>query len=103
MIGPWVVWPSARPLCLNDRVARPRAGERAAGSVSRLRTDNPSHRVRHMTQTKILIVDDDASTRLVLNARLKAKNYQTVFAGDSYQAVSAARKEQPNLVILDIG
>jgi len=56
-----------------------------------------------MAQTKILIVDDDANTRLMLNARLKAKNYETVFAGDSYQAVSAARKEQPNLVILDIG
>ena len=39
----------------------------------------------------------------MLNARLEAKNYETVFAGDSYQAVSAARKEQPNLVILDIG
>src|SRR5207249_11536495 len=58
---------------------------------------------RPMAQTKILIVDDDANTRLMLNARLKAKKYETVFAGDSYQAVSAARKEQPNLVILDIG
>jgi DNA-binding response OmpR family regulator len=56
-----------------------------------------------MAQTKILIVDDDANARLLLNARLKVKNYQTVFAGDSYQVVSAARKEQPNLVILDIG
>ncbi|MGH7204673.1 MAG: response regulator [Nitrospiraceae bacterium] len=56
-----------------------------------------------MAQTKILIVDDDATVRLVLSARLKAKNYETIFAGDSYQAVSAARREQPNLVILDLG
>ena len=47
-----------------------------------------------MAQREILIVDDDANTRLMLNARLKAKNYEIVFAGDSYQAVSAARKEQ---------
>lgn len=56
-----------------------------------------------MAKTKILIVDDDSTTRLVLSARLKAKNYDTVFAADSYQAVSAARKDQPNLIILDLG
>ncbi len=56
-----------------------------------------------MAKTKILIVDDDANARLVLRARLNAKNYETIFAGDSYQAVSAARKEQPDLVILNIG
>lgn len=56
-----------------------------------------------MAKPKILIVDDDATMRLVLRARLYAKNYETIFAGDSYQAVSAARKEQPDLVILDIG
>lgn len=56
-----------------------------------------------MAKPKILIVDDDATMRLVLRARLHAKNYEIVFTVDSYQAVSAARREQPNLVILDIG
>jgi len=55
-----------------------------------------------MPKKKILIVDDDASTRLVLGARLRASNYDIVVAADSMQAISVARKESPDLVLLDI-
>jgi DNA-binding response OmpR family regulator len=56
-----------------------------------------------MLKAKILIVDDDADHRQGLNRRLRASNYDTAFAVDAVQAVSVARKEKPDLVLLDIG
>jgi DNA-binding response OmpR family regulator len=57
----------------------------------------------HMDKKKILIVDDNADTRLILSARLKAHHYHTVFAADALQAVSVALKEQPDAILLDLG
>lgn len=51
----------------------------------------------------ILIVDDDPDMRLAMNLRLRANGYKTAFAGDAISAISEARKEPPDLVILDIG
>jgi two-component system cell cycle response regulator len=56
-----------------------------------------------MLKAKILIVDDDADLRQGLNRRLRASNYDTAFAVDAVQAVSVARREKPDLVLLDIG
>jgi DNA-binding response OmpR family regulator len=56
-----------------------------------------------MGKGKILIVDDNADTRLILGARLRSSDYDTAFAGDAYQAVTAARNEKPHAIILDIG
>jgi DNA-binding response OmpR family regulator len=52
---------------------------------------------------KVLIVDDDLDMRRGLNARLKATNYDTAFAGDAVSAISVALKERPDLILLDIG
>lgn len=56
-----------------------------------------------MTRKKILVVDDDEDMRRGLGIRLKANGYSVVFAHDAISATSMARKEEPNLVILDIG
>ncbi|MDE2484970.1 MAG: response regulator transcription factor [candidate division NC10 bacterium] len=56
-----------------------------------------------MTRNKILIVDDDEDMRRGLGIRLKANGYSVVFAHDAISATSMARKEEPDLVILDIG
>ncbi len=59
-----------------------------------------------MTETdkkKILIVDDDPDLRRGLNVRLRANNYETVFATDGMSAISVAQKERPDLVVLDLG
>jgi two-component system cell cycle response regulator len=56
-----------------------------------------------MAGKKILIVDDDLDMRRALRIRLNANNYQTVFASDGISAVSMARKEQPDLILLDLG
>lgn len=56
-----------------------------------------------MSAQKIMIVDDDRDQRAGLEIRLKASGYQVVGASDAVQAVAAARKELPDLVLLDIG
>jgi DNA-binding response OmpR family regulator len=56
-----------------------------------------------MGKPTILIVDDDADLRLALTARLRANNYQTVQASDGHSAIAVAQREQPNLILLDLG
>jgi len=56
-----------------------------------------------MDKPKILIVDDDANLRRALKIRLRANQYDTVQASDGYSAIAVAQKEQPNLIILDLG
>ena len=56
-----------------------------------------------MSKKKILIVDDDADLLKALYLRLKANNYNTVFAQDGYQATKMVLTEKPDLIILDIG
>ena len=56
-----------------------------------------------MDNKKILIVDDDADTQLILSTRLKSNHYHTVFAADALQAMSVALKEQPDAILLDLG
>ena len=56
-----------------------------------------------MATQKILIVDDDPDLRQALRLRLRANRYDTVSAVDGYSALAQAYKEQPNLIILDLG
>jgi DNA-binding response OmpR family regulator len=50
-----------------------------------------------------MIVDDDQHLVLGLTARLKASGYQVTVARDAISALTVARKESPDLVILDLG
>jgi DNA-binding response OmpR family regulator len=52
---------------------------------------------------KILLVDDDKELARALSLRLKASGYRTVVANDGVTAVSTARKEMPDVILLDIG
>jgi DNA-binding response OmpR family regulator len=54
-------------------------------------------------EKKILIVDDDEHLLLGLTARLKTNGYAVVWASDAVAAISAARREVPDLIILDLG
>ena len=56
-----------------------------------------------MTKAKILVVDDDADTRGILGTRLKKLGYLVLYAADSYQAISMARQEAPQVILLDLG
>lgn len=59
--------------------------------------------MKHMTKKKILIVEDDQNMRRALNVRLRANDYDTAFASDAIEALSIAKKEKPDLVLLDLG
>ena len=56
-----------------------------------------------MTNSKIMIVDDDPDLRQALRLRLRANHFDTVHAVDGYSAIAMAYKEHPNLIILDLG
>ena len=52
---------------------------------------------------KILIIEDDQDMRRGLNVRLRASEYETAFASDAVMALSIAKKEAPDLILLDLG
>lgn len=56
-----------------------------------------------MVSKKILIVDDDPDVRQGMNVRLRANGYETFFAGDAITSIAEARKNNPDLIILDLG
>ena len=56
-----------------------------------------------MKGNKILIIEDDADLRRALNVRLRASDYETAFASDAIMALSIARNEAPDLILLDLG
>ena len=56
-----------------------------------------------MKVNKILIIEDDHDLRRALNVRLRASEYETAFATDAVMALSIAKKEVPDLILLDLG
>jgi len=51
---------------------------------------------------RILIVDDNEANRDILATRLKANGYALLQAGDGEEALEVARREKPDLILLDI-
>ncbi len=51
---------------------------------------------------KILVADDEASIRRILETRLKMVGYDVVIAEDGEEAVELFNKENPDLVVLDV-
>jgi adenylate cyclase len=51
---------------------------------------------------RILIVDDNETNRDILETRLKTQGYELLQAADGEEALAAARKHLPDLVLLDV-
>ena len=54
------------------------------------------------TKQKILVADDEASIRRILETRLKMVGYDVVVAEDGEEAVDVFNKTNPDLVVLDV-
>jgi DNA-binding response OmpR family regulator len=52
---------------------------------------------------KILVIDDDPDLVKALGTRLRAAGFAFVVASDGVLAVAAARREKPDLILLDLG
>jgi two-component system KDP operon response regulator KdpE len=52
---------------------------------------------------RILLVDDDATLRQTLSIGLRAEGHEVLLAADGRTALQAAREDQPDLMVLDLG
>jgi len=58
--------------------------------------------VSSMAKKRILLVDDEMDFVKMLQARLRIEGYEVLVAEDGIQGVQIARRERPDLIILDI-
>jgi DNA-binding response OmpR family regulator len=56
-----------------------------------------------MDKKSILLVEDDQDLSRLTAMALRANNYKVVHAQDAVTAVTKAQKEEPDLILLDIG
>jgi two-component system NtrC family sensor kinase len=54
------------------------------------------------SQPKVLIVDDETSARITIEAVLSSGKYELHFAENGLQALSMAEKIQPDIILLDV-
>lgn len=55
-----------------------------------------------MSQGKVLIVDDEAEVRRLLQEFLSLRGYDVVLAGSGMEALEAVEAQKPDLVLLDV-
>ena len=51
---------------------------------------------------RVLVVDDEAPIRLLCRVNLEAEGMEVLEAGDGPSGLDAARREQPDVVLLDV-
>ena len=56
-----------------------------------------------MAKKKILIVDDNEDVSKGLRVIFRAHGYATILASDAVTAISQARNENPDMIVLDLG
>ncbi len=59
--------------------------------------------IQKPVKKKILILEDDQNTGKFLSYRLKKLDFDVLVVGDGEKGLSEARREPPDLVILDLG
>ncbi len=55
-----------------------------------------------MTPARVLIVEDDANTRLLVTTLLRHAGHDTVEAADGVEGLARAREARPDLIIFDL-
>jgi DNA-binding response OmpR family regulator len=52
---------------------------------------------------KILVIEDTENTRVLLQRRLKLKNYDVLTAEDAEHGLVLAQNQKPDLILMDVG
>ena len=65
-------------------------------------TDNAEMQNETEDRQRILVADDEASIRRILETRLKMVGYDVVVAEDGEEAINVFNKTNPDLVVLDV-
>jgi two-component system cell cycle response regulator DivK len=52
--------------------------------------------------TKVLLVEDNEMNRDMLSRRLMRRGFEVIFAVDGEQGVDAARREKPDIILMDL-
>ena len=65
-------------------------------------TENIELQAEQEVHQKILVADDEASIRRILEARLGMIGYEIVTATDGEEAIAAFNKHNPDLIVLDV-
>jgi len=65
-------------------------------------TENNEVQAEQESHQKILVADDEASIRRILEARLSMIGYDIVTATDGEEAIAAFNKHNPDLIVLDV-
>ena len=55
-----------------------------------------------MNKATILVVDDEAQIRRVLQAALSSNGYDVIEAKNGSEAIAAVLREHPKLILLDV-
>jgi len=53
-------------------------------------------------QKKILVVDDEPNITMVMQEQLELQGYSVIVASDGTEGLEKAKKEKPDLIILDV-
>ena len=55
-----------------------------------------------MSENKILVIEDDRNLLDTLKYNLRREDYEVVTSADGEEAVEVARRENPDLIVLDV-
>ncbi len=55
-----------------------------------------------MEKKRILLVDDEKDVRELISFRLQSYGYEVICAADGQEALDTARKEKPDVIVLDL-
>ena len=56
----------------------------------------------HGAKKRILVIEDEPDIRMLITHRLSAMGYETLGASDGQMGLNLARKEVPDMILLDI-
>jgi two-component system, cell cycle response regulator DivK len=72
---------------------------RYPGTADAIRTQERRYQVK---RKRILVVEDDRLSLILLRQLLTAQGYETLHSSEGWDGINRARNEQPDLIVMDI-